>query len=76
MDQTGASTLATLLYSDSGPLNVVVELWRHESLQRAQESRQASRQATKWKAAIGEIAKLGQSFSTLYMRPIDASPWQ
>ena len=76
VDQTGASTLATLLYSDCGPLNVVVEVWRHESLQRALDSRQASRQATKWKEAIGEIAKLGQSFSTLYMRPLDSSPWQ
>ena len=74
-DDTGASQLATLMYSDCGPLNVVVELWRHESMQRAQESRQASRKADKWKAAIGEIAKLSTSFATLYMRPLRASPW-
>lgn len=35
-DDSGASQLATLLYSDSGSLNVVMELWRHESLQRSQ----------------------------------------
>ena len=75
-DTSGASQLATLLYSDCGPLNVVIELWRHESLQRAQESRVASRQASKWKEAIGEIAKLSTSFSTLYMRPLRASPWR
>ena len=74
-DDSGASELVTLLYSDCGPLNVVVELWRHESIQRAQESRAASRKAAKWKHAIGEIAKISTSFSTLYMRPLRASPW-
>ena len=74
-DDSGASELATLLYSDCGPLNVVVELWRHESIQRAQDSRMASRKAVKWKQAIGEIAKISTSFSTLYMRPLRASPW-
>lgn len=40
-DDSGASELATLLYSDCGSLNVVMELWRHESLQRAQVRRDA-----------------------------------
>ena len=35
-DDSGASQLATLLYSDCGSLNVVMELWRHESLERSQ----------------------------------------
>ena len=51
------------------------ELWRHESMQRAQESRAASRKAAKWKAAIGEIAELTTSFTTTYMRPLRESPW-
>ena len=67
-DDTGASQLVTLLYSDCGPLNVVIELWRHESMQRAQDSRVASRKAAKWKEAIGEIAQLTTSFSTSFMR--------
>ena len=75
-DDTGASQLVTLLYSDCGPLNVVIELWRHESMQRAQDSRVASRKAAKWKEAIGEIAQLTTSFSTSFMRPLRASPWQ
>ena len=74
-DDSGASQLATLLYSDCGSLNVVMELWRHESMQRAQESRAASRKAAKWKAAIGEIAELTTSFTTTYMRPLRESPW-
>lgn len=75
-DDTGASQLATLLYSDCGSLNVVMELWRHESMQRAQDSRQASRKATKWKEAIGEIATLSTSFTTKYVRPLRSSPWR
>ena len=75
-DDSGASSLVSLLYSDNGPLNVVIELWRHESMQRAQDSRVASRQAEKWKAAIGEIATLSTDFRTEYLRPLPASPWQ
>lgn len=74
-DTSGASSLATLLYSDCGSLNVVMELWRHESLQRAQDSRRASRAAPKWRAAIGEIATLATSFDTQYLRPTPSSPW-
>lgn len=56
-DTTGKSELVTLLYSDCGPLNRVHELWRHDSLQGAQQSRAASRAASRWRTAIGEIAK-------------------
>lgn len=52
------------------------QLWRHESMQRAQDSRKASRQATKWREAIGEIATLTTEFSTQYMRPLNFSPWR
>lgn len=75
-DDSGASQLASLLYSDCGDLNVVVELWRHESMQRALASRAASRGAVKWRKAIGEIAQIATSFSTQYMRPLASSPWQ
>jgi len=75
-DDSGASQLATLLYSDCGSLNVVMELWRHESMQRAQVSRAASRKATKWRHAINEIAKLSVSFDTQMMRPLASSPWR
>jgi hypothetical protein len=47
-DQTGASTLVTLLYNEVGPLNTVLEIWRHESMERSQDSRVASRQAPLW----------------------------
>ena len=75
-DATGASSLVTLLYSDCGPLNTVMELWRHESLERSQASRQASRAAPKWRAAIEQIAELSVSFDTQFMRPLPCSPWR
>mmetsp|Transcript_36723 Transcript_36723/g.73595 ORF Transcript_36723/g.73595 Transcript_36723/m.73595 type:complete len:252 (+) Transcript_36723:148-903(+) len=76
VDDSGASTLVTLLYSDSGPLNVVYEVWRHESLQRSLAARQASRQSSKWKEAVGSIALLAETFDTQFLRPTPFSPWQ
>ena len=76
VDDSGASALCSLLYSDNGPLNVVHELWRHESLQRSVDSRVASRKATKWREAIGQIATMATSFETRYLRPLASSPWQ
>ena len=75
-DDSGASELVTLLYSDCGPLNNVMELWRHESLERSQASRVASRAAPKWRAAIDQIAGLSVSFDTQFMRPLPCSPWR
>eukprot|EP00965_Chrysotila_dentata_P144628 4777205-Pleurochrysis_carterae.AAC.3 len=75
VDDSGASELATLLYSDNGSLNVVIELWRHASLARSQESRRASRKATRWRQAINDIAKLAVTFDTQLMRPTPRSPW-
>jgi len=76
VDDSGASTLVSLLYTDNGPLNEVYELWRHESLQRSQDSRQASRKSEKWKGAVANIASLASSFHTQYLRPTPFSPWQ
>lgn len=75
-DDSGASQLATLLYSDCGSLNIVMELWRHESLQRSQDSRQASRKAVKWREAVNEIATIAHTFDTQFMRPLNGSPWR
>lgn len=76
VDDSGASTLVTLLYSDCGSLNVVHELWRHESMQRAQDSRIASRKAAKWRSAVDRIAQLATSFETRYVRSLSGAPWQ
>lgn len=76
VDDSGASSLVSLLYSDCGSLNVVRELWRHDSLSRAQDSRLASRKAAGWRGAIDEIAELAISFDTQFLRPLKHSPWQ
>jgi len=68
-DKTGASELVTLLFSDSGPMNKVIEIWRHESMQRSLDSRVASREAAKWKEAIAGIAQEAMSFETWTLRP-------
>jgi hypothetical protein len=75
-DDSGASELCTLLFSDCGSLNVVVEIWRHQSLQGSMASREASRKANKWRAAINQIAELAQSFETTMLRPLPTSPWR
>ena len=75
-DKSGASSLVTLLYNDVGPLNSVIELWRHESMQRSMDSRVASRQATLWKKAVAKNAELGISFDNQFLRPAPFSPWR
>jgi len=75
-DDSGASELCTLLYSDCGSLNVVIEIWRHRSLEGQMQSRVASRKAGKWRAAIDEIAGIAHTFETAMMRPVPSSPWR
>ena len=75
-DQTGASTLVTLLYNEVGPLNTVIELWRHQSMQRSQDSRVASREAPLWKKAVAQNALLGITFDNQFLRPASFSPWK
>ena len=74
-DEEGASQLATLCYTDCGPLNVVVELWRHESLQSAQ-VKAPWRKAARWRAVAEDVAAISQSFHTQFMRPLASSPWR
>ena len=70
------SRLVTLLYSTNGPLNVVIELWRHDSLANAEASRRSSRLAPTWRRAIEEIATISTSFEVEFLRPLPSSPWQ
>jgi hypothetical protein len=70
------SELVSLLFSDSGPLNIFVELWRHQSMQHAQHSREASRAATAWRKTVNELAELSVSFDTQYMRALPDSEWR
>ena len=69
---TDASTsLVSLLYTDLGPLNEVIELWRHGGGTQAMEaSRTGARNAPQWRAAIAEIASLAVSFRSTIHKPV------
>ncbi|KAH8055861.1 3'-tRNA processing endoribonuclease [Aureococcus anophagefferens] len=74
VDDTGESTLVSLLHSEAGvaPLNTVIELWRHDSAQGSMRSRVKSREATTRRAAIGDIAAISTRFETQLLAPLYA----
>ena len=66
-----STSLVTLLYSDIGPLNEVIEVWRHGAGTHAmQVSRGAARGAGPWRDAISEIAGLAMSFTSTVHKPV------
>lgn len=71
--------LVTLLFSDVGSLNTVIEVWKHGGadscgLQAMEKSRQASRTAKDWRNGIAQIAELAVTFDTTILKPNDFSP--
>ena len=54
---------------------MVIELWRHASTECAQRSREASRGATEWRAAIAQIAQGALSFETQTLVPVEGNRW-
>lgn len=69
------TSLVTVLYTEVGQLNEVLEVWYHGRGHAAMEtSRQAARQAAEWKEAIANIAPLSLSFQTTIHRPTAFSP--
>jgi hypothetical protein len=72
-----STSLITLLYSDVGRLNEVIEVWRHGEGSAAMErSRHAARSATEWKQTIANIAPLATSFTSTIYKPLVFSPIQ
>jgi hypothetical protein len=74
---TDATTsLVTLLYSEVGRLNEVIEIWSHGGGVPAMEkSRIAARKAQEWRRAIASIADLAIEFRSTIHRPmLVASP--
>ena len=69
------TSLVTLLYSEVGRLNEVIEIWRHgDGVPAMEKSRIAARQAPKWRSAIACIADLAIEFRSTIHRPMLASP--
>ena len=69
------TTLITLLYSEVGRLNEVIEVWRHgNGVAAMDKSRVAARQAKEWRTAIAKIAELAIDFSATIHKPLPFSP--
>jgi NIPSNAP len=69
------TALVSVLYSDVGRLNEVMEIWRHGNGSSAMEcSRHAARQATEWKQAIAGMAELALEFTSSVHKPTSFSP--
>jgi hypothetical protein len=71
------TSLITLLSSEVGRLNEVVEIWRHGNGTIAMEqSRVAARGAQEWRTAIASIADLAIEFRSTIHKPVSFSPIQ
>lgn len=69
------TSLVTILYTEVGLLNEVIEVWRHGGGVMAMEkSRRAARSAQQWRNAIAEIALLAKEFTSTIHIPLQASP--
>lgn len=68
------TSLVTLLYSEVGQLNEVIEIWRHGSTSAMERSRVAARTAKEWRIAISEIAGLANVFTSTIHKPLGFSP--
>eukprot|EP00536_Pseudo-nitzschia_multiseries_P002646 jgi/Psemu1/183938/e_gw1.35.116.1 len=63
--------LVTLLYSEVGRLNEVIEIWRHgNGVPGMEQSRVAARKANEWRGAIANIADLAIEFHSTIHRPV------
>jgi hypothetical protein len=69
------TSLVTLLYSEVGRLNEVIEIWRHgNGVPAMEQSRTAARKAQEWRSAIASIAELAIEFRSTIHQPI-ISKW-
>lgn len=69
------TSLVTLLYSEVGRLNEVIEIWRHgNGVPAMEKSRAAARKAQEWRSAIASIADLAIEFRSTIHRPVLAFP--
>ncbi|CAB9501726.1 NIPSNAP [Seminavis robusta] len=70
-----STSLVTLLYTEVGRLNEVIEIWRHGNGTHAMEqSRVAARSAQEWRTAIAKIADLAIQFTSTIHKPTSFSP--
>ena len=75
-EETQSSSFCSLMYSEVGMTNEVIEIWRHDGAEGMERTREASRDKTLWREAIGNIAPLGREFTSMLVRPTTFSNWR
>ena len=69
--------LVSVIYSDTGVINQVIEIWYHgEGLHAMHESRVRSRTAPDWTTAVAKLVPLSTSFTTSINNVSSFSPFQ
>lgn len=72
-----STSLCSVLYTEIGSLNEVLEIWRHgEGVTAMTQSRNAARSALPWREAIKSIADISNSFHNTIVRPAAFSNWR
>ena len=66
----------TVLYTEVGEMNNVIEIWRHDDVAAMVRAREGQREAKEWRAAIANIAPLSRQFSNRVFIPTPWSPWR
>jgi hypothetical protein len=70
------SRFCSLLYTEVGNLNEVIELWRHKGVAGMEQCRTLSRRSQAWKKAVGSIAPLALHFTNTLLKPVPFSNWR
>ena len=72
-----STELVSLLYSDTGTINQVIEVWHHgEGLAAMDESRVKGRTVSEWTSAVQAIVPLSTSFNTSINNVASFSPFR
>lgn len=69
--QDPTTSLCTVMYTEVGKLNEVIEVWRHSCVGGMESSRFMAREAPKWREAIGKMAEIAVTFENEIVNPVD-----
>ena len=72
-----STELLSVIYSDVGKINEVIEIWRHgDGIGAMNESRIKARAAFDWTTAVTSLVPLATSFTNTIHKPTNFSPFQ
>ena len=74
--QDPTTSLCTVMYTEVGKLNEVIEVWRHSCVGGMESSRFMAREAPKWREAIGKMAEIAVTFENEIVNPVGFSNWK